>query len=232
MKIRSLKLQELSGRPSNPCKPCRFCRKNLIILLFLCIPGAGFPGLKGQDAGDVKGIWFNNCNSTAKRFLYSQSILWPSAIAGHAYVYITEDIRLDEAFSWSQYKETFTKPPVWDRDHWSWNYEVHPIMGSFTYLSYRNKKAYWAEAIAGTALNSLIYEYIIAGGTQQPSLNDMITTPVLGSLLGEGIYQVKKMMVRDKRLTTIEKIILTVTDPFEVMNLGFNYRKLAAKAYR
>jgi hypothetical protein len=170
--------------------------------------------------------------ATAKRFLHSQCILWPSAVAGHAYVYITEDVSLADAFSWSQYKKTFTKPPVWDKDHWSWNYEVHPVMGSFTYLSYRNKGAGWGQSIAGAALNSVIYEYVIAGGTQQPSLNDMITTPVLGSILGESIYQLKKLMVRDKRLNAFEKIVLTITDPFEVLRFGFNFRKLAVRACR
>ena len=122
--------------------------------------------------------------------------------------------------------------PVWDNDTFSWNYIVHPIMGSFSYLAYRNKKAYWAEAFAGAAINSAIYEYLIAGATQQPSINDLIVTPVLGSLLGEGIYQVKKQMLKDHRLTRIEKIFITITDPFEVIYYGFNFRKICQVNYR
>jgi hypothetical protein len=130
------------------------------------------------------------------------------------------------------YRRTFTLPPVWDNDHWSWNYEVHPIMGSFSYLSYRNRRAHWIEAVAGTALNSVIYEYLIAGGTQQPSWYDMMSTPVLGSLLGEGIYQAKKLMLKDKHLKWWEKVVLTVTDPFEAFYYGFNYNKIEAVTYR
>jgi hypothetical protein len=151
-------------------------------------------------------------------------------------MYIKEDIQ--NGIDWSKivtlrkYQRTFTLPPVWDDDHWSWNYEVHPIMGSFSYLAYRNRQAPWYEAFAGSAVNSLIYEYLIAGGTQQPSYNDMIVTPVMGSLLGEGIYQFKKWMLRDKHLKTWEKVAITITDPFEAFYYGFNYKKMIRAKYR
>jgi len=188
--------------------------------------------LSAQDSADTSGIWFPDCQTTGKRFLYSQVILWPTSIAGHAYVMITEDAAFHDVFSWEKYKRTFTMAPVWDTDHWSWNYEAHPYMGSLSYLAYRNRHAHWLEAVAGTALNSIIYEYVIAGGTQRPSYNDMIATPTLGSLLGESLYQLKKMFLRDKHLSTLEKVLVTVTDPFEVFYFGFNYEKMARYRYR
>jgi len=195
---------------------------------------AGLAGvaIQAQSLDQPEGIWFKHPDNTGKRFLYSQCILWPSSLASHVAVYIKEDVDWSQIVKLSMYKRTFTLPPVWDEDHWSWNYEVHPIMGSFSYLSYRNHGGHWAEAVAGTALNSVIYEYLIAGGTQQPSWNDMIATPLLGSLLGEGIYQAKKLMIRDRYLSWWEKILISVTDPFEVLYYGFDYRKIAAASYR
>ncbi len=190
--------------------------------------------IKWQITEQPKGIWFNKPNTPLKRFAYSQAILWPASAAGHLSLYIRDGElgNLRNIYTLKMYKRTFTLPPVWDSDSFSWNYFVHPIMGSFSYLAYRNKKAHWAEAFAGAALNSAIYEYLIAGSTQQPSINDMVVTPILGSLMGEGIYQLKKQMLRNHHLGFIEKVVMTVSDPFEVIYYGFRYSKICQVNYR
>jgi len=207
-------------------------RKALLLTVFLIF---GLFNGKAQikPSTDSAGIWFNDVNNFPKRFLYSQAILWPSAITAHIGLYIIkDDFDWSKAVRWRMYKITFSQKPEFDHDHWSWNYEVHPYMGSITYLTYRNRDASVWESFAGSALNSVIYEYIIAGGTQPASLNDMIVTPLGGSLLGEGLYQLKKYLLRDKYLTSFEKILVTICDPVEVFYYGFNYRKLAQHSYR
>jgi len=206
----------------------------LFFFLASLLPGIQVTPAKAQLSDQPAGIWFKNTNSTLKRFAYSQAILWPTSFGAHLYVYITEDNigNLPRIYTMRTYKRTFTLPPVWDTDSLVWNYAVHPVMGSFSYLAYRNRRAHWAEAFAGTAINSAIYEYIIAGATQQPSINDLIVTPVLGSLLGEGIYQLKKQLLRDQHLNTFEKILITIADPFEVFYYGFNYNKFSKVKYR
>lgn len=201
----------------------------LIYCLVFLFQGILSTPVNAQLVDQPKGIWFKDTHTTIRRFAYSQAILWPSSLGGHLYLYIKGD---QEIVSLKTYKRTFTLPPVWDNDSISWNYGVHPIMGSFSYLTFRNKQAHWAEAFAGAAINSAIYEYLIAGGTQQPSINDLIVTPVLGCLLGEGIYQLKKRLLRDHHLNVIEKIAITITDPFEVFYYGFNYRKICKVNYR
>lgn len=210
----------------------RFRISFLLIFAFFA-PGILLSGAKAQTLEAPKGIWFNNTQTVFNRFAYSQAILWPSAVAGHLYVYLREDnINWHQLVTLKTYQKTFTMPPVWDKDSISWNYGVHPIMGSVSYLAYRNKGGHWAEAFAGAAINSAIYEYLIAGGTQRPSINDLIVTPVLGSLLGEGIYRLKKRMVSDHYLSFIEKVIITATDPFEALYYGFNYGKICRASYR
>jgi len=185
------------------------------------------------DTKDNYGIWFNKTETFSQRFLYSQAILWPSSIAGHIGLYIIkDDFDWSKAVRLSVYERTFTEWPKIDKDHWSWNYEAHPYMGSLSYLTYRNREASIWESAAGSALNSVIYEYVIAGGTQRPSLNDMLVTPIAGSLLGEGLYQLKKYLIRDKNLSLFDKILLTITDPVEVFYFGFNYQKFLRYSYR
>jgi hypothetical protein len=233
--------------PASSAQPLKVCSGFLVFLLqamksrlffiyFLAILSSGIQPtpVKAQLTDQPKGIWFKKTNTPFNRFAYSQAILWPSSIGAHLYLYIREDNlgNLSKIYTLKTYKRTFTLPPVWDSDSISWNYGVHPIMGSFSYLSYRNKHAHWAEAFAGAAVNSAIYEYLIAGGTQQPSINDLIVTPVLGSLLGEAIYQLKKRLLRDHHLNFVEKIAITITDPFEVFYYGFKYSKICKVNYR
>jgi len=170
----------------------------------------------------------NNENMNfGKRFLYSQKILWPSSIAGHIGLYImsTEPVSWD-MFRFQTVKESFTKAPIVERDPWVYNYMVHPIKGSFSYLAYRNKGGSFWESVLGTAINSVIYEYIIASSTQRPSAIDLTVTPIGGALLGEGIYQLKNQFTRDKYLSIFEKIIISIIDPFDVIYNGFNYQRM------
>lgn len=204
-----------------------------VLLIILLISSLSSWNVKGQTYDEPQGIWFKNTHSFRHRFLYSQAILWPSSVSGHIGLYIAKgNFNWSSAVNLDTYRRTFSQFPKIDEDHWSWNYEVHPYMGSISYLAYRNRKASIWESIAGAALNSFVYEYIIAGGTQQPSLNDLIATPLGGTLLGEGIYQLKKYLLRDKYLSTIEKILITICDPLEVFYFGFDYGKLARFSYR
>lgn len=208
-------------------------RKFTVAICFLFLFSAASTAQIKIDPKNDSGIWFKNSDTFGNRFLYSQAIIWPGSIAGHIAVYIAkDDFDWSKAVSLTKYKSTFTELPKIDEDHWSWNYELHPYMGSLSYLCYRNRKASPWESAAGSALNSVIYEYIIAGGTQQPSLNDMLVTPIAGSLLGEGLYQLKKYVIRDKYLSTFDKILLTIIDPVEVFYFGFNYQKFLRYSYR
>ena len=174
-------------------------------------------------------IWFHSTPTFGHRFLYAQTYLWPSSIAGHVGLYILkDDFDWSSAVKWERYKKTFSSlPKKIDQDHWSWNFEVHPYMGSQSYLTYRNRGGNWIESFGGAALNSTIYEYVIAGGTQSPSFNDLIVTPIAGSILGEGLYQFKGFLLKDNYLNMFEKINITIIDPFDALYYGFNYRAMA-----
>ena len=163
-----------------------------------------------------------------RRFLYSQKILWPSSIVGHLGLYIISADIVDwgKQFSFQTVKESFTKPPIIEQDPWIYNYLVHPVMGSYSYLAFRNRGAGFWESLLGSLINSTIYEYLIASSTQRPSIIDLTVTPISGSILGEGIFLLKKKFTRDNYLSLIEKIIITILDPFEVMHVKFKFQRL------
>jgi len=206
----------------------------VLVVLAPALLVAGALSLSGAapEAADVQPAHFARCDNFGRRFLYSQHILWPTSVGSDVLVMLIEDVDVNMMYSADQWKQTFSEPPVFDGDHWSWNYGAHPAMGAFSYMSYRNRGGSWAESLLGAALNSVIYEYLIAGAIQQPSINDMLVTPLLGGLAGEAAYRLKKRLVRDRRLNGWEKIVLSVTDPFEVLYYGFDYRRMARAAYR
>ena len=83
----------------------------------------------------------------------------------------------------SQYKSAFTKPPVVDHDLWMTNYLGHPCQGAFYYNTVRRQEHRYCTAV-------LHRPFIVLGiwreaGIEQPSIQDMITTPLGGIIVGE-----------------------------------------------
>ena len=190
------------------------------------------PAVFQKNIGKTKFLIFdkipkNEDMNFGKRFLYSQKILWPTSVLGHIGLYMSSTDGVDWGdFRFQTIKESFTKPPIVESDPWVYNYFVHPVMGSFSYLSYRNKGAGWWESCLGTGINSAIYEYIIASSTQRPSIVDLSVTTFGGAILGESIFQLKKQFYQDNKLNILEKILITILDPFEVMRVKFRYSRL------
>jgi len=77
--------------------------------------------------------------------------------------------------------------PVWDHDAWAINYIGHPLAGSYFYIWGKQNRLDWKESMVFTTLMStLLWEYGWEAFAETPSIQDLIVTPILGSLLGEG----------------------------------------------
>ena len=108
---------------------------------------------------------------------------------------------LPESISkWSSKDKTFTntqnllekhtaniaKGPVWDNDTWQINYIGHSVTGAYFYVWGRQSGLTWQEsAILSTLMSTFYWEYGWEAFAEVPSIQDLIITPVLGSLLGE-----------------------------------------------
>lgn len=87
--------------------------------------------------------------------------------------------------SFSDWIDNITKWPVADDgDSIFTNYIVHPAIGSFYYMYYReNGYDFWQSA-AGSLLLSTLFEYTVEGLVETPSLVDLIATPGIGVPVG------------------------------------------------
>lgn len=122
--------------------------------------------------------------------------------------------------AWGHYKEAWTKPPVFDKDPATVNYLGHPYFGANFYLSQRNVGESPLYSFFFSVFCSTFFEYNIESWSERPSINDLIITPVVGSILGELIYRATEEMRKDG-FTKAEKIAVTIINPLYVLQNGY-----------
>jgi len=88
-----------------------------------------------------------------------------------------------------RWREHVKTKPVWDKDGWAVNYIGHPVAGAIYYTTARNEGMSVFESAAYTTLMSTIFwEYGYEAFAEIPSVQDLVVSPVFGSLLGEGMF--------------------------------------------
>jgi hypothetical protein len=117
-------------------------------------------------------------------------------------------------------KRAFTTAPVMDKDDWQMNYLGHPIAGALYYNTIRSQNASWFHSFLFSTAQSFIWEYIIEGVAEQPSIQDIFITPIAGSLLGEACHKAT-MGMRKNGFNFVEKVATLVLNPMFVINNGF-----------
>jgi Domain of unknown function (DUF3943) len=109
--------------------------------------------------------------------------------------------------------------PVWDKDEPFINYVLHPYWGGAYYIRGRERGLDRQQSFLYSAFLSALYEYSYEAFFENVSLNDLIVTPVLGSLLGEYVFAPLRENIRAKsgELTWSDKALLVLTDPLGVV---------------
>jgi hypothetical protein len=125
----------------------------------------------------------------------------------------------------TQYINTFTKPPVIDRDLWSVNYVGHPYQGAYYYNTMRSQGADMLESAAFCFAQSCLWEYVWEGGMEQSSIQDLIVTPVLGSVVGE-LSHIATVKIGENDYTWYEKVIVCIINPSYALNNRFKVKHL------
>jgi hypothetical protein len=125
--------------------------------------------------------------------------------------------------AWNNMRHSLSMLPVWDKDDWQINYVGHPIAGSFYYNSLRSQNASIFHSFLFATAQSFIWEYIIEATAEKPSTQDLIVTPVVGSILGESVHRLT-MNMRRNGFNFFEKVLVLFFNPLFVMNNGFGPR--------
>lgn len=120
----------------------------------------------------------------------------------------------------SNFNRAFSEPPVWDEDHWEINYIGHPYAGSLYYNTIRSQGGTMLHSFIFSAFVSTGWEYLYEGMAEQPSIQDLIVTPVVGSILGEVIHQATLSMKKGG-YNFWEAAFVTIFNPMDVIQNGY-----------
>lgn len=89
----------------------------------------------------------------------------------------------------AQYGERVKAGPVIDKDDWAVNYIGHPVSGAIYYTMVRHQGYSALESAAFSfCMSTFFWEYGMEAIAEVPSIQDLILTPLIGSILGEVFY--------------------------------------------
>jgi hypothetical protein len=112
--------------------------------------------------------------------------------------------------------------PHWDRDNWYLNYLGHPYFGAISYVRARERRLGAFGAFWYAALLSGFFEFGIEAVFEQPSYQDLIVTPVAGTLLGAFLFEpIRERILGKLELQWYDHLTLTLTDPLGAANSMF-----------
>ena len=114
------------------------------------------------------------------------------------------------------------KNPVWDDDNWYVNYLWHPYFGATYYIRARERGFGEFGSFWYSALLSALYEFGIEAFFENPSYQDLIFTPVGGTLVGKYIFEPIRENIKAKaQLKWYDHAGLILTDPLGAVNSLF-----------
>jgi len=122
-------------------------------------------------------------------------------------------------YSIEKWKEN-VRNPHWDDDKWWINYILHPYWGGAYYIRAQERGLDRGQSFLYSVLLSTLYEYGTEAFFEKPSYQDLIVTPVVGSLLGRYLFTPIRQSIRAQpgELGWSSKTILFLTDPLGVIN--------------
>ena len=171
-----------------------------------------------------------------KRLLYNTGLFVGAAIASFGVLWVLPDSftnwNKDEMLDYgllNRWKDNVTASPVWDEDTFFLNWIMHPWSGGVYYMNARGSGYNKWESFAYTAIMSTFFwEYGIEAFAEIPSWQDLLITPIVGSLVGEQFFRWKGKIIRNKRKVLNSRFLggtsLFLMDPFNQILDGLGYK--------
>jgi hypothetical protein len=110
--------------------------------------------------------------------------------------------------------------PTFDDDAFYINYILHPYWGATYYIRGRERGLSRWQSFGYSAFLSALYEFGAEALFERPSYQDLVITPLVGSLLGEFVFAPIRSSIKSKRdpLDNWDKLGLILTDPLGAAN--------------
>ena len=132
------------------------------------------------------------------------------------------------------YRNIFKLNPEIDQDNPIFNYVLHPYAGAAYFMAARSCGfSFWGSLLYSALISTVGWEFGVEACMERPSYQDIVITPVVGSIIGELFYKCKRHIVEhDYTLwgsRFLGNVVVFLVDPVnEVVNLfrGSYERKL------
>ena len=108
--------------------------------------------------------------------------------------------------------------PHWDHDAFAINYIGHPYFGSAYYARARERGFGEFDSFVYAALASAMYEFGTEALFEQPSYQDLISTPIGGALIGLALEPIRSWIKRKPEPKWYDQLALAATDPIGMLN--------------
>lgn len=152
----------------------------------------------------------------------------------------------DDATSWNRaalqktppfkrwYKHVIKEGPEFDSDNPVFNFVLHPYAGAAYFMAARSCGFnFWRSFLYCSLISNVAWEFGIEAFMERPSYQDLVITPLVGSIIGELFYKAKREIVgNDYTLCgsrVFGNVVVFFIDPVnEVINLfrGSDTRRL------
>jgi hypothetical protein len=130
-----------------------------------------------------------------------------------------EDTNYQDKLGFQAWKYNVTHPQ-WDSDDAYLNYVLHPYWGAAYYIRARERGLGPTQSFWYSALLSTIFEFGAEAMVERVSYQDLVVTPVLGSLLGEYVFVPvrRNILALPGQLSFSDRVVLVLTDPLDAIN--------------
>ncbi len=169
-------------------------------------------------------------NSRWKYLGTSVGILGVSLVIGIVGLYLMPESVTNwdrEKFGVKSWFENVRMGPKLDNDSFIFNEILHPYFGAMYYMQPRMAGFSWmASAFFSFITSTLFWEYGLEAFVEVPSWQDLVITPLLGSILGEGFYQLTRYIQRNEGKLFgslfLGRLVIALMDPigFVIRDLG------------
>lgn len=138
------------------------------------------------------GMWINTAVVTGA---YVTTLFVLECLPEDATAWNRADIR-NVPFYKRWYRNIFKRGPEWDHDNPVFNFVLHPYAGAAYFMCARTCGFnFWKSMLYSAMISTVGWEFGIEACMERPSVQDIFITPLVGSIMGEGFYRLKRLIV-------------------------------------
>lgn len=161
-----------------------------------------------------------------KRLLYNTGLFAATAVGAFGLLWIAPESiskwdkdEIRENGIMTKWKQNVKAGPVFDEDDFVMNYIIHPWAGGVYYMTARGSGYKpWECFTYSFLMSTFFWEYGIEAFAEIPSWQDLVVTPIAGSIAGELFFVAKKKIIQKDRRILKSKALgnttLFIMDPF------------------